>query len=335
MPNLISETEIESIITNFDAKITEYEIIDIEKYQGWSSKHLYLLVTPEEDFVLKAKSTEQILGYDNEVTVSNALLDVGILTRRPILTKDGKLFSEQYGYFWCLMTYIPGASSHVNEYSEGTVKSLAEHINQYVLASNSNDRLKNLNLKQTIKKSELEILDEFFKQGNYLESIGILKITEIKDIHLCLKEGNKRFENSLKTKSIIHNDVNSRNILMDHKSKDVIALIDWDHVRYGNPLKDLSDAISIFYDTLPLDKASKYKKFFYSSFTSPWFKEIDKEAVEYHLVLYYTIAKWQAILFYLGLLRKYDNKYGERDRFIYEMKQIYTKWFNAITSVSA
>ena len=60
MPKLITEAEIESIIKNFDVEISEYEIIDINKYQGWSSKHLYLLVSSQGDFVLKAKSSDQI-----------------------------------------------------------------------------------------------------------------------------------------------------------------------------------------------------------------------------------------------------------------------------------
>ena len=77
------------------------------------------------------------------------------------------------------------------------------------------------------------------------------------------------------------------------------------------------------------------RQLFYKSFTSPWFTEINPMAIEYAFLFYFTVAKWQAVLFYLNLLREYDNKYGERDRFISEMKQIYAKWKSVIVALSS
>ncbi len=335
MPNLISDSEILSIISNFDASIAEYEIIDMEKYQGWSSKYLYLLVSADDNFILKAKTADQIEGYDNEVKVCNALLEIGIPGRRPILTKSGGIFYEQAGLHWCLMTYIPGAPSHVNEYTENTVSSLATHIDQYVVASTSQKKLKNLGIRQTSKQDGLKILGQFVSEKSFLESVGVLKGSDLDTLYPLINEGYEKFLKNLRIESILHNDMNPRNILIDHKSKNVISLIDWDHVGYGNPLKDVSDAVAIFYDFLSLQDALKYKKLFYKSFTSPWFTEINPMAIEYAFLFYFTVAKWQAVLFYLNLLREYDNKYGERARFISEMKQIYAKWKSVIVALSS
>lgn len=335
MPDLISETTLQTIISNFAVEITEYEIIDLEKYQGWSSTHLYLLVSSEGEFILKAKTSEQVAGYDNEVKVCNALLLNGIQTRQPILTKVGDIFYKDYGYFWCLMTYIHGASSHIDEYNEITAKSLAEHIDQYVTASITESDLKALELSTITPPNDNEkTLARILVEKDFLVSIGIMKENSIEEISTCLKEGFEKYLQELKPQAIIHNDINPRNILIDHTSKKVVAFIDWDHVKFDSPLKDVSDVVAIFYDFLSFEKATRYKKLFLDSFTTPWFTQIDKKALEFAFFYYYSVAKWRAIFFYLDLLRTYDNRYGERDRFIFEIKQSYDKWLNITTSVS-
>ncbi len=334
MPNPISESDLESVISNFNSNIVEYEIIDMDKYQGWSSAYLYLLVCADDNYILKAKTPEQISGYDNEVKVCNALIANGIEARRPILTKSGEIFHQQCGYYWNLMTYISGAQSHVNEYEKSTVSTLAEHINEYVSASLSNESLKNLDLCQTTQKNGVDTLDQLITEKELLEKNSILEISDILDLYKSLKTGYESTLNKLDIRSIIHNDINPRNILIDHKSRNVISLIDWDHVKYGNPLKDVSDAVSIFYDFLPFEKAGEYRKLFNESIKAEWFKNINPKTVDFALLFYYTIAKWKSILFYLDLLKRFDNKYGEEERFINEMKNSYEKWQNMIKSVS-
>ncbi len=331
MYNPISEKDIQEIISNFKTEISEYEVIDMEKYQGWSSKYLYLLVSSEGNFVLKAKTQDQIAGYDNEVKVCQALLLNGIKTRSPVLTKDGSIFYEKDGYYWCLMKYVPGTPSIAGEYNAQTIESLADHINQYVEASITNTELKDLDIVRPWEKDDLYVLDKFIEEYNFLESEKILKTKDISGIYSCIKEGYRANIQKVKTRSIIHNDLNPKNILMDPETKKVIAFIDWDHVRHGNPLKDVSDTVAIFYDFLNINEAVKFKKLLYSKLTANWFTQIDTKTVDLAFLFYYTTAKWQAILFYLDLLKKYDNKYGERSKFVNEMKQTYDKWLSVAT----
>ncbi len=335
MPIPIAENLIEEILEKFDYSISEYEIIDMEEYKGWSSEYLYLIVSASDNFVLKAKTLEQTAGYDNEVKVSFELINNKVPSRLPIITKKGTLFHEQYGYHWCLMTYIPGAASHITEYNEKTVKSLAKHIDQYIVSAVSGSSLANLKLNESKKKSELSIITRLYSEKAYLEEKGFLNIAHIDTLYSTLIDGHNKFLKDLKVESIIHNDINPRNILIDHKSKEVVSLIDWDHVKYGNPLKDLSDAVTMFYDYFPIEVATSFRDTFYNSFNSKWYTGIKTEAVEYAFLFYYTVSKWRAILFYLDLLREYDNKYGEKEKFINEIKQNYSKWVNTITSVTA
>lgn len=329
----ISESQIQQIISDFTENIQEYEIIDMERYKGWSSQYLYLLVSADNNYILKGKTAEQIDGYDNEVKVSEALIKNNIESRKPIMTTEGNIFLQKFGYYWCLMTYIPGAPSHVNEYDENTVKSLAEHINQYVVASMVDANLNNLNLKPPAKQNSTRVLEQFYGAKESLEKLGILKGGDIQELFNSIKNGRDKYLTESNLVSIIHNDINPRNILIDHTTRNVIALIDWDHVRYANPLKDISDAISIFYDFLPLEMAQEYRKLFYKSFTTEWFTNIDARTVDFAFLFYYSVAKWRAILFYLDLLNKYDNQYGEKDRFINEMQQNYTRWTDTVSSL--
>jgi len=332
MSNIISNSEIKSIISNFDVSISEYEIVDMEVFQGWGTKHLYLLTSPNESFILKAKTIDQIAGYDDEVKICNALLKCGIQSRRPVLTKDGEIFYQKDEFNWSLMTYITGTPSYCGEYNENTIRSLAEHINQYVLGSLTNKNLQNLDIKEDLAEEDMKIMERLVKEEKTLKSNDVLNGTSITNLFTFIKTGYQKHLQGSQLRSVIHNDVNARNILIDHNTKNVVSLIDWDHVRYGNPLKDLSYAIAIFYDNLPFDTANKYKEIFYKSFTSEWFTSLNKNTVDFAFVFYYTFAKCQSILFYLNLLKKYDNKYGEEKRFVNEMKNTYSKWISVVGS---
>ena len=48
MSNLIPESDIQEIISNFNDDINEYEIVNIDNHQGWGSTHLYLIVALNE-----------------------------------------------------------------------------------------------------------------------------------------------------------------------------------------------------------------------------------------------------------------------------------------------
>ncbi len=332
MPKTVSQEQLQTVISKFNADITEYEIIEMDKYQGWSSTHLYLVVSADNNYILKAKTENQIAGYDNEVKICNALRQIHIQTRCPILTTDGKIFYKDKDFYWCLMTYIAGGTSHVNEYTETTVSSLAKCIEEYIRISNTESKLAMLDLKTRAAQKDIQALDQFIKEQQTLEKLKIVKGDTIKEIYTVLKGGFKQELEQIKQTSLIHNDINPRNILIDHASKEVISLIDWDHGCYGRTLKDISDAVAIFYDYLPITKANTYKKQFYANLTAPWFTTMDPETVELAFLFYYTVSKWRTILFYLDLLKKYDNKYGEEKRFINEMKQTYTKWADIIIS---
>ena len=289
----------------------------------------------DENYILKAKTKDQLVGYDNEVNVCNALLKHNIPTRRPILTKSKEIFYSGNEFYWCLMSYIAGTSSHVDEYNETTVTTLAEHLEQYFVASISASDLTNIELNIPTKPNPTAVLERFIGEIPKLQTLGVFKGHDIEDLYSSIMAGYVKYLEQSKLKSLIHNDINPRNILIDHNDRDVISLIDWDHVCYGDPLKDLSDAVAIFYDFMPFEKAREYSTLFYKSFSPDWASKLEKNVTEYAFFYYYTVSKWQSILFYLDLLNKYDNEYGERDRFINEMKEIYQKWSNIIVSLAS
>ncbi|MFC1722171.1 phosphotransferase [Patescibacteria group bacterium] len=319
----ITEAQLEKVITQFDVKISDYEIINLEKFQGWSSRYLFLIVS-SENYLLKAKSADQLKGYSNAVEISNALNEKGIKTRLPILTKNKEIFHKDGKYYWSLMTYLPGSAAHTEEYNEDTVISLAKqlikHFNAFPYVENSKS-----NLKVPTEVSNMEILNDFYKEKELLAKIGVTE-NGFETHYKKLAENHGKFLQNINVSTLIHNDINPRNILIDHNTKKVVALIDWDHGVYGNPLKDISDTISIFYDYLSNAKANEYKKLFLDNFTSKWFDSIEKELINHAITFYYTKAKWQSILFYLGLLKKYGNSKGEEARFISEMKHSYDEW---------
>lgn len=333
MPNLIPEEDIQEIISNFSDDITEYEIVNIDNYQGWSSTHLYLIVALNSNFILKAKTRDQISGYDVDVTISKYLIEKDIPARRPLLTKSGEIFYKQGDFFWCLMTYITGATSHVNEYTPNTIKSLAKFIDTYVTVSGSSANINQLNLKPCDYKKNIESMGHLMSDKDLPKIIEKINLKNTSEIYNSLMGSYEDVINGFKVKSLIHNDISPNNILIDHRTKKVISLIDWDHGCYGNPIKDVCDAVSIFYDHLSLNKATENKNLFYNALTSPWFTQISSKKVELAFMFYYTVSKWQTISFYLNLLKKYDNKYGEKDRFMNEIKQAYNKWLNVVTNL--
>lgn len=327
----ISESKIGSILSNFAEDIDEYEIINLEKLQGWSSKHLYLIVSADENYILKAKSSDQITGYDNEVMVCEAFLRHNIPTRQPILTNSNQIFYLDGDYHWCLMTYIPGTSSHVEEYTETTVKTLAEHLEQYFVASINNSDFTNISLNIPTKPNPRAVLEKFLCEIPMLQALEIFKGHDIEDLYASIMSCYSKHLEQSKLNALIHNDINPRNILIDHNDRDVISLIDWDHVCYGDPLKDMSDAVAIFYDFMSFEKAQEYATLFYKSFSPEWLSKLERNVTDYAFFYYYTVSKWQAILFYLDLLNKYGDTYGERERFVNEMREIYQKWSDTIT----
>ncbi len=334
MPNKVTDADIISVIEKFNAKITEFEIIDLEELKGWSSEHLFLIVAQDENYILKAKTQEQITGYDNEISVTNKLLEKGVVTRRSVLTLENNAFFEGFGYFWCLMTYIPGAPAHIEEYDKTTVKSLAEHIDQYVKASLLDQNLQHIDIHEIPHQNHTETLENFMSEITYMTDRNIINTDNLDAVYQSLINGSRAMLENQNLKSIIHNDINPRNILIDHKTKNVISLIDWDHVKYGNPLKDVSDAVAIFYDFLDVDKANDYKNIFYKSILSEWFTNLKVETIEFAFFYYYTVSKWRAVLFYMELLKKYGNQYGEEKRFINEIKHNFDKWTNIINTIS-
>ena len=160
------------------------------------------------------------------------------------------------------MTYITGTAAYANEYTPNTIRSLAKYIDSYVISPNTHKNTNQLNIKPCVCEKNLESISHIMSDKNLPKLLENINLSNIKKIYDSLKGGHLESLNDLKVKSLIHNDIYPRNILIDPHSKRVISLIDWDHGCYGSPLKDVSDAVAIFYDYLSPDKTAEYKALF-------------------------------------------------------------------------
>ncbi len=89
------------------------------------------------------------------------------------------------------------------------------------------------------KPNPTGVLERFLGEIPKLQTLEIFNGHDIEDLYASIMAGYSKYLEQSTLKSLIHNNINPRNILIDHKDRDVISLIDWDHICFGEKCHQL------------------------------------------------------------------------------------------------
>jgi hypothetical protein len=273
-----------------------------------------LIVEKEAQFILKGKSNEQIAGYLYDIEISNYLLPHGFSVRTAIKTHEGNFHYEEDGTFWELKTYIPAAVVDFGEYNDNTLISLAELNTSYINTSLNRDSITKLNLKARDFSDITETV------GNILQYHDILKplIGETTEMFTEWFNFAHKVVKTILDKhadySIIHNDLNNKNILLDLDTMKVVSFIDWDHGCISTPLKDIIEPINMFYDLVPQNYDQMRLKYL-DAIKSRYQLRVNDSELNLLEVYFYTLNKWNYITTFARFIKELGNSTNELSSF--------------------
>lgn len=306
--------QIEDILDQFDVNLSNYEIVNIDEKKGWSAKHLYLIVEKNEQFILKGKSEDQLAGYLEDIEISNFLSPLGFNVRTPIKTRDGEYYFLKDYIYWDLKTYIPGSVLDFNEYTDDTVISLAAKNTSYINASLNNPSINKLKLKVKDYSDVKDMLDKIHTHKEILDGVGDSETQMFFNwFNFAQEEVGKILRNNPDF-SIIHNDLNNKNILLDLESMEVVSFIDWDHGCISTPLKDIIEPINEFYDFIP-QRFDHVRQIYVDAIKSNYQLTITDSELDFLQVYFYTLNKWNYIITFARLISELGNTTNELEIF--------------------
>ncbi len=311
---MLTTAQIETILTEFQVELSNFEIINIEEKKGWSSKYLFLVVEHSAQYVLKGKTRDQLTGYIADIEISNFLISKGFSARSSIKTKAGEYHFEQDGIYWELKTYIPGSVTNFVDYTDTSIISLAQVNTSYINASLNSSLIKDLqlevrdifNIKDTVAKlvSHKDILFSIVgdEPQRFIEWFSFAQ-TELSKI---LKKSPDF--------SIVHNDLNNKNILLDLHTDKVTSFIDWDHGSISTPLKDILEPLNTFYDYVP-EKYEYMRDVYLKEIKASYQIQISESELNLLQVYFYALNKWEYIAFFVKMIEDVGDTSNELARF--------------------
>ena len=323
-------TQIENILSCFDIELSNFEIINIEEKKGWSSRYLYLIVEKNNQFVLKGKDKDQLGGYLSDIAISNFLKANGFDARISIKTKDDKYHFLSENLYWELKTYVAGSVEEFANYTDKSVKSLAEVNISYIKSSLNNKSINTLGLE---KKDFLDIKELKATIINYkdiLKSVIGSSPDLFEDWFHFAHDEIKLILNKNTDISIIHNDLNNKNILLDLSSMKVTSFIDWDHGCISTTLKDITEPINMFYDFV-IDRYDELKLIYLNEIKKHYSLKVSETELDFLQVYFYALNKWKYINFFAKLIRDLGNSTNELTVF---EEQIHTQ-FNKLNDLGS
>lgn len=330
---MLHTAQIESILDNFDIRLENFEIVNLEEKKGWSARFLYLIVEKNEQFILKGKSQDQLAGFLSDISISKYLTEKGFLMRLPVKTKMGDYHYVEDFVHWDLKSYVPGSVEEFSNYTLDTVKSFAEVNIKYIKASLNDPKLSKLNLEPK-DFLDTQILENKIQQyATILHSVigdeAILLLQWLNEVKPKIKQilsKNTDF-------SLIHNDLNNKNILLDLHSMQVMSFIDWDHGCISSPLKDIVEPANMFFDFVE-QKYKEFREAYFNVVNSLYDIKITSKELNVLEVYFYALTKWKHIVFFTKLMDELGDSTGEYEEFenivkfqhkkFIDLKNIYT-----------
>lgn len=310
----MTTAQIENILDQFDVKISNYEVVNIDEKKGWSAKFLFLIIEKNVQYILKGKSKEQLAGYLDDIEISNFLSSLGFSVRTAIKTPSSDYHYIQDDIYWDLKTYVPGSVMQFSDYIDESIISLAKVNTTYIKVSLNNASLKGLNLKTKDFSNSTDALNSLEMYKEVLRSI-IGGSTE--NFAYWLRFAQNEVKTILAHNpdfSIIHNDLNHKNILLDLDTMKVVSFIDWDHGCISTPLKDILEPINMFYDFVP-QKYEHVRKIYLDTIRTDYDLKITDSELSFMQVYFYTLSKWNYITTFAKLISELGNSTNELTAF--------------------
>jgi len=216
---------------------------------GMSVREAYLIKTPVETYILKWFKPTNMNLVNSAAGTMKVLADKGF-NKLPqnLQTITGAYVAQIDGENWELQKYLEGKLINNSELNLEQVKNLASTIadfhNSFLGENNS------LNFNEEITYSKMFDGDQHTRMIEAIDKLRQASIPE-KDLQLLERywiEYNKARDEILRKltnseeklqKSLIHRDLNKGNIIFDKHSNDVVGIVDWDTVMWGNILQDI------------------------------------------------------------------------------------------------
>lgn len=302
--------QVENILSNFDVSLSNYEIVNIEEKKGWSSKFLFLIVEKTAQFVLKGKSKDQLGGYLADIAISTYLKEKGFEVRTSIQTHDGKYHYIEDDIYWELKTYVAGSVEEFVNYTEDSVKTLAKLNISYINTSLNSKDIHNLQLETKDFLANEDMIQTILKYKDTLKSvIGNESETFADWLHFARDEIQHILTKNTDI-SIIHNDLNNKNILLDLTTMHVTSFIDWDHGCISTSLKDILEPVNMFYDFV-LPNYDTLRDTYLNEIKHNYDLRISDSELNLLQVYFYALNKWKYITFFAKLITDLGNTTNE------------------------
>jgi len=303
---MLTTAQIEEILSQFQIDLSNFDIVNIEEKKGWSSRYLFLIVEHNDQFLLKGKSEEQLSGYIADTEISDFLKSKGFNTRDSIKTKSGEHHFIQDDIYWDLKTYIPGSVVHFAEYNDISIISLAQVNTSYLNSSLNNHQIKSLRLEERDVLDIKPVIEDLTKHKNTLA--GVIG-NEPKKFNEWFNFAQNELTKILMQNtdfSIIHNDLNNKNILLDLNSDKVTSFIDWDHGCISTPLKDVVEPINTFYDYAP-EAYEHMREIYFKEINNSYQINLSEAELNLLQTYLYALNKWKYISFFAQLIKNDEN----------------------------
>ena len=302
--------QVEHILSQFAVDLSNYEVINIEEKKGWSSKFLFLIVEKNAQFVLKGKSKDQLGGYLSDIAISSYLRQRGFEVRTSFKTHDDKYHYIEDDIYWDLKTYVAGSVEEFVNYTDESVKALA-HLNiSYIKSSLNSKDIHDLQLENKDFLANEDMIQTILNYKTCLKSvIGNAPELYADWLHFAREEIGQILRKNTDV-SIIHNDLNNKNILLDLTTMHVTSFIDWDHGCISTPLKDILEPVNMFYDFV-LPKYEKHRSIYLTEIKKDYALSISEAEVDLLQVYFYALNKWKYITFFAKLITDLGNTTNE------------------------
>jgi thiamine kinase-like enzyme len=302
--------QVENILSKFDVSLSNYEIVNIEEKKGWSSKFLFLIVEKRAQFVLKGKSKDQLGGYLSDIAISTYLKDKGFEVRTSVQTHDGSYHYVEDEIYWELKTYVAGSVEEFVNYTEESVKSLADLNISYIKSSLNSKDIYNIGLENKDFLANEDMIETILKYKDTLKSVIGNESEVFADwLHFARDEISQILTKN-SDMSIIHNDLNNKNILLDLTTMHVTSFIDWDHGCVSTPLKDILEPVNMFYDFV-LPSYDTLRSTYLNEIKHNYDLRISESELNLLQVYFYALNKWKYITFFAKLITDLGNTTNE------------------------
>lgn len=183
----------------------------------------------------------------NEVIAYSGIKGIKISPPIPTVSDRNSFFGNHKGLF-CLYDFIQGEHFDGSRAELVNVAEEAAYLHKALEAMPTSTKQDVLRLKKQLVKHDRKLLERILQTINSLEEktdLDLKIITDIDEINEYSKQVSASDLDALPLQ-VIHHDLHPHNVLFDSHSKKVLALLDFDPIRYSQKVRDVSFAMHRF-----------------------------------------------------------------------------------------